>query len=184
MGEAKRRRQLDPLSYGKPKLIDELQEVFDCFIQKESDLIIASSAFVSENLSEKYTSIYQQDQLNGTKHQLVFPISSSENVARQVFVENQEQVMDSMMPFIQEHGKGWIAQLYDDRLDTTDFMYIPATRENLVKIETQVFTRSLGKMVGNIIKCSLEYWTFQEDSILIPVIAMSNADYPSSLFCI
>lgn len=138
MGEAKRRRLLDP-NYAKAKIPDCFQGISHEFFQKSTDLEILSFC----------------DSVHYKRH-LIMPTPSDQNDARHLFVKHQQQVMNSIIPLIQEHGFGWIAQTHDYQTDCTKWGYVPATSFSLKQLQCEVFSGDLGLMVGAVIGCALE----------------------------
>jgi hypothetical protein len=172
MGEAKRRRLLDP-NYGQAKMPSDLEGIQGDLFSQQSDLVIMSFSDFGD---------YINHLLN---YSMVFSCPSHQNETRHAFVENQQQVMHSIIPLIQEHGKGWITQMYDHRKNYTQWGYVPATGFALRHLQTEVFSSSLGKTVGAVMGCALEQWSFQPSHQLIPVIAMSTYYQDDSwLYCI
>lgn len=172
MGEAKRRRQLDP-NYGQPQMPDCLKAFTGEFFNKQTDLEITPILDCRS---------YGQ-QL--TKHHLILPTSFDQNDARSLFVEHQQQIMCAMTSLIKEHGKGWIVQRHDYRKNYTDWGYIPANNASLEQLSCEVFCGNLGKTVGDVIKYALCSWSFEPSNQLIPVIAITNSNNDSSwLYCI
>ncbi|MCC5653694.1 hypothetical protein LC609_28730 [Nostoc sp. XA013] len=172
MGEAKRRRLLDP-NYGQAKMPDCFKGVQSEFLNKQTDLVIANTQFL---YPETYT----------VKNQLfTVPRSAKDNYERKLFTENQQQIMDSLTPLILEHGKGWICQIYDHKQHCPEWIYVLATKKQFQILQTSIFSGPIGFFVTSVISCALKEWSFSDDKILIPVIATSDKrDYPSWLFCI
>jgi hypothetical protein len=184
MGEAKRRRLLDP-NYGQAKVPDELEQIFDSFVNKQIDIAIISNNYLSQPYSEKFGYKKPTDTGFSTHQHTTVAVSPSDNFARQIFLEYQQSIMASITPLIQQRGSGWISQINNPKTCDISIAYIPDNTENLRCLERQVFTRTLGKMVSGVMKSALKKWSFQPDNILIPVVAISsNNDKPSYLFCL
>lgn len=184
MGEAKRRRLLDP-NYGLVKLPNEFEQIFDDFVNKEIDIAIISNKYLTHSCPQKFAHLKPTNTSFSTHQHAIIPISPSQNFARAIFLEYQHQIMASITPLIQQHGSGWISQINNPKNCDLSIAYVPDTRENLRCLETQAFTRTLGKTVGGVIKSSLTKWSFQATNILIPVVALStDEEDPSYLFCL
>jgi len=173
MGKAKRRRQLRT-NFNKPQIPDCLQGTSSEFLNKQIDLEIVS--FQDSRLVAGSVLTYK----------LLFSTPSEQNQARRMFIE--QQIMYSLIPLIQQCGKGWITQTHDFQKDSTQWRYVPANSLNLKYLQSEAFYKTHGKNVSSVIQYALESWAF-ESSIsthqLIPVLAMtSNGEGSSWLYCI
>ena len=182
MGEAKRRRQLDP-NYGTTQLNNEFALIFDDFVNKQTDIAIISKQDLTQPWSERFAYLKPKGTVLVTPQYVSIPISPSQNFARAIFLEYQLQIMASITPRIQQ--RGWISQINNSKTCDISIVYAPETTDNLNCLETQVFTRTFGKMVGVLMRNALQYFCFQRDNLLIPVVAMpaSESD-PYYLFCL
>jgi hypothetical protein len=104
-----------------------------------------------------------------------------------MFIE-QQQIMYSIIPLIQEYGKGWITQVHNFQKDSTQWRYIPANTFNLKYLQSEAFCRTYGKNISSFIQYALESWAFESPNStnqLIPVLAETNNGQGSSwLYCI
>jgi len=166
MGESKRRRKLDP-NYGQPSILGLGAHFTQDFFDRKVDIAILKAEHL---LPEVFAGI---DRKFGTCHHFLAPMEPKNNLARQFFVDNKERIMDATKPIAQEHGKGWIFQLYNDGTDTTDFSYTPANSISLRCLACDVFTRSLGNEVRAIMRDALTRWDW---SNCVPMISMSTED--------
>lgn len=172
MGEAKRRRQLDP-NFGQPQMPDCFKGITNEFLNKQTDLEIMSVSDCRNHSHEL------------TKHHLILPTPSDQNDARQELIKHQQQIMYPMTSLVREHGKGWIVHRHNHQENCTDWGYIPATSLSLKQLQTGVFSGDLGLMVSGVIKFALCSWSFEPSNQLIPVIAIANNSEDSSwLYCI
>lgn len=174
MGEAKRRKALDP-NFGKPNIpflgVQGMQEFFN----KELDLIITRADYLIPETKEI-------DRKYGTQHQIIVPIPKSENTARAYFVQNRDSIMQAMEQPAQEYGVGWIYQVGNPDTNLTEFTYFPANQKCLHLLENEIFSRSLGKNVGMIMRAVIQAWDWKT---CIPVIAMGTSDEaPAWIFLI
>ena len=91
--------------------------------------------------------------------------------------------MASITPRIQQ--RGWISQINNSKTCDISIVYAPETTDNLNCLETQVFTGTFGKMVGVLMRNALQYFCFQRDNLLIPVVAMPASESDLYyLFCL
>jgi hypothetical protein len=186
VGEAKRRRLLDP-NYGQPQVPKQLTGVWSEFLDKQKDLAIVSIFDGMYCLPEEVATnfLFRDDVKIQTPKHLTITASSHNNEARTLFVEDRQQMLELFLPAIQQYGKGWIVQLDYPKQGHVQIGYVPATNEALTALQTELFTHSLGLIVGNILKCALNYWSLDPHHTLIPVLAISSCQQdPSWLFCI
>jgi hypothetical protein len=170
MGEAKRRKRLDP-NYGQDKkqiavdlqqMISSspmLQEMAINQILEQSDFWLQKTDLLYEPVAHS-----QGERLFWTTQ----PMPSKQNTARSYFTQNELAARKAIYPLVERFGSGWIYQLGNLDINMTYFHYIPATQENLENLAQEQFCGSMGQTIEFIIRTALQKWEWGK---CVPVIA-------------
>lgn len=185
MGEAKRRKQNDP-NYGQPTILTLDPIDTNKFLTGLLDFTVAETENIptlvpgTEEQIANMNEALKQDQ---SKMQVVLPINQTENPAREYLIKNWTQAWEPISKLFAKHGKGIIYQEAQLDKDMTQFNFVPASEENLRSLETQVFSPSLGKMMGSVVRTTVRHLDWSK---YIPVLAMTtrNDDGESAWFYI
>jgi hypothetical protein len=186
MGEAKRRKQNDS-NYGQPTILTLnptdtnkfLTGLLDLTVVEAEDVLPTLAPGTEESVKELDEALKQHQ----SKMQVVLPIEHTENPARDYLVKNWSLAWDSLSKLRAKHGKGIIYQEAQLDKDMTQFNFFPASEEILRSLETEIFTRSLGKTMGSLFRTTVRYLDWSK---YIPVLAMTtrNGDGESVWFYI
>jgi hypothetical protein len=177
MGEAKRRKWLDP-NYGqlKKKIVLDEQETIDGSpsVQKTAiNQLLEGKDF----WLQKTDFFYEPVAYSGEKrfYWTISPLDSRKNTAREYFTKNEQAARDAIYPLVKKFGPGWICQLGDLDTNMTYLNYVPATQENLEKLTQEQFCGSMGQTIELIIQTAISRWEWGK---CVPVIAtvMRNED--------
>ncbi|RCJ32653.1 hypothetical protein A6769_27710 [Nostoc punctiforme NIES-2108] len=87
MGEAKRRRLLDP-NYGTTQLNNEFALIFDDFVNKQTDIAIISKQDLTQPWSERFAYLKPKGTVLFTPQYVSIPISPSQNFAGMAFPDS------------------------------------------------------------------------------------------------
>ncbi|AFZ28609.1 hypothetical protein Cylst_6391 (plasmid) [Cylindrospermum stagnale PCC 7417] len=175
MGEAKRRKKLDP-SYGQLKakiLLDVQQMIYSSPLVQEMAI---NQLLEDENFWLQKTDILYEPVVASEEKRFYWttsPTDSRKNKNRSYFIKHEKIVRDAISPLIGKFGAGWIIQLEQPEIDKTHFNYVPATQENLEKLAQDQFCGSMGQTIRFIIETAMFRWDWGK---CVPVIATTVRD--------
>lgn len=172
MGEAKRRKRLDP-NYGQSKKKIAIDEKYLLYKSPLDTEIAINKLLEGSDFWLKQTDLVYQPVAPSEGERLFWttlPISSKENPCRSYFTENERTIKNAISPLVERFGVGWIYQIENIDINMTNFNYIPATQESFENLGKEEFCGSMGKTIEFIIRTAVARWEWDK---CVPVIATS-----------
>lgn len=170
MGEAKRRKRVDP-NYGQPSQkidMDVQQMIYSSPLVQEMAInqFLEQEDFWLQKMDLLYEPVAHSEgeRLFWTTR----PMPSKKNTARSYFTKNEQAARNAIEPLVKRFGPGWISQLGNPDINMTYLNYVPATEESLKNLAQEQFCGSMGETIEFIIGTAMPRWEWGK---CVPVIA-------------